>query len=99
MCHDILEEIVVQVAGDMREEECKEALEDKIKEIDADFYLIEDTSAYRTYLEQVEENAKNGYVLAKPQDSENSRLPAKNGATPTKNEDPSQHTSADNLES
>lgn len=51
MCHDILEEIVVQVAGDMREEECKEALENKIKEIDADFYLIKDTSVYRAYLE------------------------------------------------
>ena len=51
MCHDILEEIIVQVAGDIREDECKEALENKIKEIDADLYLIKDTSVYRAYLE------------------------------------------------
>ena len=67
MCHDILEEMIVQVAGDMCEDECKEALESKIKDINADFYLIEDTSVYRAYLEQINENAKNGSVLTKPQ--------------------------------
>ena len=47
--------MIVQVAGDLHEEDCKKALEEKIESINADFYLTDNTSVYRSYLKQINE--------------------------------------------